>query len=148
MSEAVDVVSAVIVQGGRLLFAQRRADKSYPLTWETPGGKVEPGDRHAQHIPQNAVRHNAVRRECHEELFLTISTIGDDPIWAGEVAPEGSRVYYFTVWEVLGFTGTPRPREGQGFGWFLPHELAALNLAPGTGRAMAAIREVLMRRSV
>lgn len=133
----VDVVSTVIVRGGRILLAQRPAHKSFPLTWETPGGKVEPGE----------TRPAAVRRECHEELGLLIGGVGDYPVWAGSVVPDGgTKEYYITVWEALDFTGEPTPREGQGIGWFLPHELQSLNLAPGTGRASDAIRGVLLRR--
>ncbi len=131
----VDVVSTVIIQSGRLLLAQRPAGKSYPLTWETPGGKVESGE----------TRLEAVRRECLEELGLTIGDLAPYPVWCGEVAPPG-KLYYMTVLEALAFSGSPTPREGQGLGWFLPHEVKALNLAPGTGRASAEILKALAKR--
>jgi 8-oxo-dGTP diphosphatase len=36
------VVAAFIERRGRVLLSQRRADQSFPLAWEFPGGKVEP----------------------------------------------------------------------------------------------------------
>jgi 8-oxo-dGTP diphosphatase len=38
------VVAALLERGDRVLLSQRRADQSWPLCWEFPGGKVEPGE--------------------------------------------------------------------------------------------------------
>lgn len=38
------VVAALVEQRGRILLSQRRADQSFPLAWEFPGGKVEAGE--------------------------------------------------------------------------------------------------------
>src|ERR1700735_5705480 len=54
----VEVVSACIVRNGRVFFTQRRPEASYSFTWESPGGKVEPGENHFL----------ALRRELNEEL--------------------------------------------------------------------------------
>ena len=43
--KTIDVVAALIFQEGRLLVCQRSADSAFPLKWEFPGGKVEPGER-------------------------------------------------------------------------------------------------------
>jgi 8-oxo-dGTP diphosphatase len=54
------VVAAVIERNGLVLIAQRRLDDAYPLKWEFPGGKVEPGE-----TPEVALR-----RELAEELGI------------------------------------------------------------------------------
>jgi 8-oxo-dGTP diphosphatase len=56
------VVAALIERRGRVLLSQRRADQSLPLTWEFPGGKVEPGESPGA----------ALVREIREELGCSI----------------------------------------------------------------------------
>jgi 8-oxo-dGTP diphosphatase len=52
------VVSAAIVRNRRLLLTQRAKKGAQPLTWETPGGKVEPGESDV----------DALLREIAEEM--------------------------------------------------------------------------------
>jgi 8-oxo-dGTP diphosphatase len=56
----VQVVAAVIEREGRLLVCRRQATDRYPLQWEFPGGKVEPGED-----PRAALA-----RELEEELAI------------------------------------------------------------------------------
>jgi 8-oxo-dGTP diphosphatase len=56
------VVAALIERRGRVLLSQRREDQSFPLMWEFPGGKVEPGESPCA----------ALEREIREELGCTI----------------------------------------------------------------------------
>lgn len=56
------VVAALIFRGDRLLVCQRRAQGSFPLKWEFPGGKVERGEEYV----------GALRRELREELGIEI----------------------------------------------------------------------------
>lgn len=59
---AMPVVAALIFRGDRLLVCQRRAQGSFPLKWEFPGGKVEMGEEYV----------GALRRELREELGIEI----------------------------------------------------------------------------
>lgn len=59
----IEVVAAVIESNGRYLIARRSAEKSLGGKWEFPGGKVEPGETHAQ----------ALEREMREEFGVRIS---------------------------------------------------------------------------
>jgi 8-oxo-dGTP diphosphatase len=52
------VVAGLVIDDGRVLITQRRADQALPLKWEFPGGKVEPGEAPAA----------ALRRELLEEV--------------------------------------------------------------------------------
>jgi 8-oxo-dGTP diphosphatase len=57
------VAAAIIEHNGKILLARRRADAPYPLLWEFPGGKVEPGED-----PRDCVV-----REVREELTIGIA---------------------------------------------------------------------------
>lgn len=59
----VEVVAALIWEGGRFMICQRPAHKARGLLWEFVGGKVESGDTKEQ----------ALIRECREELAVTLS---------------------------------------------------------------------------
>jgi 8-oxo-dGTP diphosphatase len=56
------VVAALLERGDRVLLSRRRADQSWPLRWEFPGGKVEPGES----------AEAALVREIREELGCVI----------------------------------------------------------------------------
>jgi 8-oxo-dGTP diphosphatase len=57
----LQVVAAIIENGGRILVCQRTPAQSHPLKWEFPGGKVERGETPGQ----------ALARELQEELAIT-----------------------------------------------------------------------------
>lgn len=59
------VVAAVIQLDSRILICQRRRDMQFPLKWEFPGGKVEPGES----------LQAALVRELREELGVD-ATVG------------------------------------------------------------------------
>jgi 8-oxo-dGTP diphosphatase len=54
------VAAALIMRGGEVLIAQRRADQPMALQWEFPGGKIEAGESPEQ----------ALARELDEELGI------------------------------------------------------------------------------
>jgi 8-oxo-dGTP diphosphatase len=56
------VVAALIRRDGRVLLSQRRPGRHLGLTWEFPGGKVEPGESDE----------DALRRELAEELGVEV----------------------------------------------------------------------------
>jgi 8-oxo-dGTP diphosphatase len=111
------VAAAVIEHDGKILLARRRADAPYPLLWEFPGGKVEPGED-----PRDCVT-----REVREELTI-------------EIAVE--RIYevvFFRYPErnvlVLAFlcrwtSGKITNREVAEHCWTTPAELAGFDLLP------------------
>lgn len=58
----ITVVAAVIERDGRILICQRLKTDPFPLKWEFPGGKVEPGESPGE----------ALKRELQEELGVTL----------------------------------------------------------------------------
>ncbi|HIS16329.1 MAG TPA: (deoxy)nucleoside triphosphate pyrophosphohydrolase [Candidatus Scatomorpha merdavium] len=71
----IEVVAALIWEGGRFMICQRPAHKARGLLWEFVGGKVEPGETKEQ----------ALVRECREELGITVAV--------GDVFTEVTHVY-------------------------------------------------------
>ncbi len=67
------IAAAVIFRNGRVLICQRRPDQDFPLKWEFPGGKIEPGEETTA----------ALRRELAEELGVE-----------AEIGPELARFAY------------------------------------------------------
>jgi 8-oxo-dGTP diphosphatase len=60
------VTAAVIEHEGMVLLTRRRPDAPYPLLWEFPGGKVEPGEDPL----------DCVVRELREELGIEVAVDG------------------------------------------------------------------------
>ncbi len=61
----IEVTCAVIMEGNRVLAAQRSEHMSHPLKWEFPGGKLKTGEN-----PEGCII-----REIREELGVEISVI-------------------------------------------------------------------------
>jgi 8-oxo-dGTP diphosphatase len=116
------VVAAVIERDGRVLVAQRPPDKHYPLQWEFPGGKVEPGES-----PQAALA-----REIREELGVEIQ-IGDLVARFRHDYGDGHD-YDLAFYRCRILVGEPRPVPGQGvhrLAWVEPHRLRELEFLEG-----------------
>jgi len=61
----IQVACAIIIQGGKILLAQNRADSDHPLQWEFPGGKIR----------DDETEEECIVREIREELELEIIVI-------------------------------------------------------------------------
>ncbi len=60
----IQVVAALLYRENRLLVCQRKANGSFPLKWEFPGGKVERGEGYLA----------ALCRELREELGIEVQS--------------------------------------------------------------------------
>jgi len=111
------VVAAFIERRGRVLLSQRRADQSFPLAWEFPGGKVEPGEDLA----------SALVREIREELGCAIRV--------GEILDLVFHAYptfdlIMPVYRARITAGVPRARQVAAIAWVPRRSLAGLILPP------------------
>jgi 8-oxo-dGTP diphosphatase len=133
----IDVVGGLIVCRGRVLLTQRRPDKDFPFTWESPGGKVEGTESH----------HEALRRELLEECGIRTVGVTPAPVFVREfttlVQREDRRHIRWLLFHVHEFTGVPRPQEGQGIGWFTDAEMGTMSLSPGNAKAFQIVCEAL-----
>jgi NDP-mannose synthase len=125
----VEVVGAVLHGPEGVLLEWRPATASaYPGQWDTPGGKIEPGEAPA----------DALSRELREELGLEVpsarlATVFDDL----DVA--SGRVFRHHVFAADVTGQRPHPRLRQELRWLSPHGTTELALeSPVVRRSLAA----------
>jgi 8-oxo-dGTP diphosphatase len=113
------VACALVDPDGRVLIAQRPADKSMAGLWEFPGGKVEPGEGPEQ----------TLIRELKEELGITINEACLAPLtFASHRYPEFHLLmplYVCRRWE-----GTVRALEAQNIAWVRANRLRDYPMPP------------------
>ncbi len=115
---AVDVVGAVIRDGGHVLMAQRPEGKAQAGLWEFPGGKIEPGE-----TPEEALA-----RECREELALEIE---NPSVLRSVLHRYPEKTVRLTLVECSVRPGSvPVPQEGQSVAWVRPSDLDRLPVCP------------------
>lgn len=121
------VAAAVIRRAGKILIAQRPADKHQGGLWEFPGGKVESGEPLVE----------ALRRELQEELGIVLRA-SRPLIRIRHDYPDKS--VCLDVHEVTAFDGEAHGREGQPVRWVSPDELTAYQFPAANLPILAAAR--------
>jgi len=110
------VTCAIIVDGKKLLLAQRGEQMSLPLKWEFPGGKIREGESAS----------DCLIREIKEELELNISIM--------KALPSSFHDYETFSLELLPHicaitTGTLTLHEHNDAVWLLPEKAQEMDLA-------------------
>ena len=115
----VDVAVGVLIDGeDRFLLTSRPEGKVYAGWWEFPGGKLEAGESVEQ----------ALRRELHEELGITIGEVVPWNVTRMDYAHARVRLHFCKVRE---WQGRFEMREGQQMAWqTLPVQVVPV--LPGT----------------
>ena len=113
----IEVVAALIRNNGKFMICQRPENKSRPLLWEFPGGKVEAGE----------TKEEALVRECKEELDIELSV--------GEIFAESTFVYpdisvHLTLLEACIVSGEPKLLEHRDIRWITPEEAHLFEFSP------------------
>nr|WP_239521123.1 (deoxy)nucleoside triphosphate pyrophosphohydrolase [Blastococcus saxobsidens] len=134
--DVVQVVGAALVDGDRVLVAQRSGGP-FDGCWEFPGGKVEPGEAELA----------ALVRECAEELGVVVAPqafLGEVPLdgVVGGGAPGASTM---RVWWARVAEGEPVAHEHGELRWVGADELEALNWIPADRPLLPAVRTFLAR---
>ncbi|MFP7170865.1 (deoxy)nucleoside triphosphate pyrophosphohydrolase [Terribacillus halophilus] len=127
MKKKINVVGAVIKRDNKILCAQRGTEKSLPLKWEFPGGKIEEGE-----TPQEALR-----REITEEMNCSIS-IGkavEDTTYEYDFGIVSLKTFYCDLVE-----GEPTLTEHVKIKWLAPEDLSSLDWAPADIPAIEKIQ--------
>ncbi len=125
---AVQVVAALVVEGGKFMICQRPAHKARGLLWEFVGGKVETGETKEQ----------ALVRECREELGVTVQP--------GEIFLEVDHVYpditiHLTLFRAKIVSGRPRKLEHADIRFIAPEDIPRYAFCPADESILARIKK-------
>lgn len=126
VGKTITVVAAVIEQTGRYLIAQRNPHAVFPLMWEFPGGKVEPGEDDA----------TALRREIREELGVDVEVqdLLVRRVHCYEKFSVDFRAYRCTL-----VSGEPKALHCASFAWVAPSEFSQYTFPPADEHAIALL---------
>ncbi len=111
------VTAALIEHQGKILLTRRREDAPYPLLWEFPGGKVEPGED-----PRDGVV-----REIREELGIDVEA---GTIYDVIYHRYPERTVLVLAYRCSWLGGEIVELEVSGHRWVLPEELTRFPLLP------------------
>ncbi|RZU12699.1 ADP-ribose pyrophosphatase YjhB (NUDIX family) [Kribbella rubisoli] len=121
MVAPVSISVAALVRDGLVLLVHRHPSRRwYPDCWDLVGGHVESGE-----LP-----HDAVKRECLEELGVRVH----EPVPISMAVSDPTLdVHAFVVTRWEGVPVNAAPEEHDDLRWFRPGDLADLKLAhPGS----------------
>ena len=126
MRRKIRVVGAMTEQGGRYLITQRNSRASFPLLWEFPGGRVEPGESDQ----------SALARELVENLGVVVE-VGDRVIHV-EHAYEAYDID-FCVYRCRLLSGEIRHGRIHDHRWVEPDELDGYEFPPADEKSIALL---------
>lgn len=124
-----DVVAALIWENDRFLICQRPAHKARGLLWEFVGGKVEPGES----------KGDALIRECHEELGVTISV---QDIFMEVLHEYPDITIRLTVFNASIKDGEPKTLEHNDIRWITAQETDQYSFCPADIEILRKLSEI------
>ncbi|KAI8471039.1 MAG: NUDIX hydrolase domain-like protein [Monoraphidium minutum] len=112
--KVVLVVAVALMEGRRVLLAQRPPGRAMAGLWEFPGGKIDPGE-----VPEAALV-----RELREELGIEVAPEDLRPLTFASHAYENFHLL-MPLYECRRWSGAPRALEGQALAWAPAEEVAS-----------------------
>ncbi len=123
----IKVATGLLLRDGAVLMCQRKGSKIYPLHWEFPGGKLEPGESSEQ----------ALHRELFEELHISIA---NPEAWWHEVATYSNGITYdLTYYLIREFEGELHNTEFESIAWIEANQLSELQHLSGNANIIALL---------
>jgi 8-oxo-dGTP diphosphatase len=114
----VDVVAGILIEEMGVLLGQRTREQSFPLQWEFPGGKREPGESDA----------DALVREFREEIGIGVRVKAlYDTVEYDRDAETRIAVRFYLVERV---SGDPEALQVEAVAWVRRESLGAIDFIP------------------
>ena len=113
-----EVAVGILIQDGLVLSCQRKRRATYPLKWEFPGGKIEPGESPRE----------ALIRELKEELSITVEPETEFFRQEWDYGDLSFRVYYYSI---RSFSGIPANMAFEQIRWVKPETLLTMDILDG-----------------
>ncbi len=111
----VTVAAGILMRNGYMLICQRKRTGAFPLQWEFPGGKVEPGEDIEA----------CLIRELDEELAITVKGV-TEICRVQHTYPNGFQVD-LVFFRVLDYRGEPTNQAFEQMVWVEPHRLTSFD---------------------
>lgn len=124
-----EVVAALIWAGNRFMACQRPANKARALLWEFVGGKVEPGETHAE----------ALIRECREELAVTVAV---RDVFMDVVHEYPDITVHLTLFNASIAEGTPQLLEHNDLKWITIDEIDTLSFCSADEEILERLKQL------
>ena len=115
MKEIFVVAGILINHDKSILLAQRSVEKSFPLQWEFPGGKIDEGEN----------SESALRRELFEEINIEVDKMKFFDSVIHEYEFFRANIEFFLVNE---WSGNLLNKEGQNLHWKKLNDLRGLKI--------------------
>ena len=128
----VEVVAALIWQGGKFMICQRPPHKARGMLWEFVGGMVEVGES----------REAALVREGREELAVTLS-VGE--VFMDVVHEYPDITVHLTLFHAEIAEGEPQKLEHNDIRWITPREIPQYDFCPADEEILRRITETYLR---
>jgi 8-oxo-dGTP diphosphatase len=132
--KSIDVVAGLLFKDGRVLACQRGADGPFPLKWEFPGGKIEPGEEATA----------ALVRELREELGIDTAVVKE--ILTYTHSYPGSFTVKLSFFQVPHYSGEVVNRVFKRIRWVAPEELGKLDFLDGDRPAIEWLTSASAKR--
>lgn len=111
----VTVAAGILMRNGYMLICQRKRTGAFPLQWEFPGGKVEPGED----------IESCLIRELAEELAITVESVAE-VCRVQHTYPNGFQVN-LVFFRVVDYRGEPTNQAFEQIVWVEPHRLTSFD---------------------
>jgi 8-oxo-dGTP diphosphatase len=125
----ITVVAGLIQRNGLLLICQRRPDGAFPLKWEFPGGKVEPGETPV----------DGLRRELREELDID-AQVGQEVYRVCHNYP-GVHTVELLFYHIRAFQGGMSNQAFEQIRWEPPAGLGAFDFLDGDAELISLLSQ-------
>jgi 8-oxo-dGTP diphosphatase len=124
------VVGGIIVRDSRVLICQRKRGSSFPLKWEFPGGKVEPGEDLRAALVRELAEELGIRAEIGREVWRTTYHYPGKPeplLVVFNLADAGAQIPKMD------------PESFEQIAWVDPRELGSFDFLPANSELIAKL---------